>query len=190
MLTDPEGLRRVEVGGQRVSFGADGAVQALVPLLLGANEVKLAAWDGQGRATRHTRIHEVPMTPLGLLEPINAALVEVVPGGPSPSPPSKLAKLGSLLPLRLKISSCGRIEDRLARYPSAPTIIRIAKVGGPDIPLGTIVQGGGNGIALHLDGAIWSFDLPTARLGDPGNYVVTFRMPDGTKWQGIIALKR
>ena len=174
-------LASVTIAGKTVAVGKNGAVSGTVLLKLGRQAVEIVATDTLGNKTSWKRYYTLPTELNGLASPMAALVPASTPVSQIPLP-SKAIKLGSTLPLKLTVTSCGILQKNADMYVSAPRIIAISRAGQP-VPLSVVDPNvAADGIRFQgSQGGNWSLSLQTKPLPGPGTYVLTIAAPDGTR---------
>jgi hypothetical protein len=174
-------LASVTIAGKTVAVGNNGAVSGTALLKLGRQAVEIVATDTAGDRTSWKRYYTLPTELNGLGSPMAALVPASTPVNRIPLP-SKSIKLGSTVPLKLTVTSCGILQKNADMYVSVPRIIAVSR-NGQQVPLHDVDPSvAADGIRFAgSQGGDWSLTLKTKGLPGPGTYVLTIAAPDGTR---------
>jgi hypothetical protein len=174
-------LAGVTIAGKTVAVGKNGAVSGTALLKLGRQAIEIAATDTLGNKTSWKRTYTLPTELNGLASPMAALVSASTPVNKIPLP-SKPIKLGSTLPLKLTVTSCGILQKNADMFVSAPRIISITRDGQQVLLHDVDPNVAADGIRFQgSQGGDWTLSLKTKGLPGVGTYVLTIAAPDGTR---------
>jgi hypothetical protein len=179
-------LGQVQVTNGPLTLASGANVDVNVPAKVGLNAVSINAsgTDSNGAPVNisHTRMHTVPMQPVGMLPPMGA----MVPAGSTPPLPKNAVKSGGQIVFKMQINSCGALVTDPSRVAAPPRYVDLQR-NGADVPLSSIemvdVADHEDGPDFHMDGTSgqWMNHASTKGL-QVGTYTLTIQMPDQSKW--------